>query len=238
SGFPSASIPDGANLEAGGVVGGGISGGSFPSGDTGMVPSPVETALAAVPGLVNPIHPAALANGPTSGPGTSGGTGTPTDAQPDLKQLAQSYGHLPLQFEPNEGQTDSRVKFLSRGAGYELFLTSTEAVLALSKSTALAANPKFGQPFDHPAQDIVPPEMNVLRMRWVGANPNAQISGLGQLPGISNYFIGNDPDKWVTDVPTYGEVAYKDLYPGIDLLYYGNNRRQIEYDFIVAPGVD
>jgi hypothetical protein len=74
-------------------------------------------------------------------------------------------------------------------------------------------------------------------MKLVGANPEPQVMGLDELPGKVNYFLGNDPTKWRTDVPTYAKVRYKDIYPGVDLVYYGN-QRQLEYDFIVAPGAD
>ena len=74
-------------------------------------------------------------------------------------------------------------------------------------------------------------------MKLVGANRAANVTALEELPGKSNYFIGNDPKKWRTDVPTYGKVKYQGVYPGIDLVYYGN-QRQLEYDFVVAPGAD
>src|SRR5439155_17798981 len=71
----------------------------------------------------------------------------------------------------------------------------------------------------------------------VGANQAAKVTALDELPGKSNYFIGSDPKKWRTDVPTYAKVKYEGVYPGIDLVYYGN-QRQLEYDFVVAPGAD
>jgi len=74
-------------------------------------------------------------------------------------------------------------------------------------------------------------------MKLVGANPASQIAGLEELPGRSNYFIGNDPKKWRTNVPNYAKVRYKGIYPGVDLVYYGN-QRHLEYDFVVAPGAD
>jgi len=74
-------------------------------------------------------------------------------------------------------------------------------------------------------------------MKLVGANPKALVVGLGELPGKSNYFVGNDPKKWRTNVSTYSKVRYKDVYPGIDLVYHGN-QGQLEYDFVVAPGAD
>ncbi len=72
-------------------------------------------------------------------------------------------------------------------------------------------------------------------MRLVGGNRNARAAGLDELPGKCNYFIGNDPDKWRTNIPTYARVKYESAYPGVDLMFYGN-QRELEYDFIVAPG--
>ena len=77
----------------------------------------------------------------------------------------------------------------------------------------------------------------VLRMKLRNANPAAKVTGVDELAGTSNYFIGNDPTKWRTNVPTYAKVKYQEIYSGIDLVYYGN-QRQLEYDFIVAPGAD
>ena len=74
-------------------------------------------------------------------------------------------------------------------------------------------------------------------MQIVGANPNATPVAQDQQPGIVNYFIGNDPTQWHTDIPTFGRVEYGDVYPGIDLAYYSRDG-QLEYDFIVSPGAD
>ncbi|HKY42980.1 MAG TPA: SBBP repeat-containing protein [Pyrinomonadaceae bacterium] len=136
-------------------------------------------------------------------------------------RVSESYGRLPLSFEANRGQTESQVKFLSRGSGYSLFLTSTEAVLALRKANVGSGDANS----------------DVLRMKLVGANPQPPVTGLDELPGKVNYFIGSDPKKWRTDVPTYARVKYRDVYRGIDLIYYGN-QRQLEYDFVVEPGAD
>ncbi|MGD8944401.1 MAG: hypothetical protein PVJ37_14120, partial [Desulfobacterales bacterium] len=129
--------------------------------------------------------------------------------------LQAAYLNLPLSFEANQGQTDPQVAFLSRGSGYTLFLTDSEAVVALSKSDS----------------------RSVLRMILLGASTGSKATGIGKLPGKSNYFIGNDPRKWHTHIPSYQKVKYPDVYPGVDLVYYGN-QRQLEYDFIVAPGAD
>ena len=158
----------------------------------------------------------------------------PSQAQEDAvpvsdNVLLANYGKLPLGFEPNQGQTDPRVKFLSRGPGYMLFLTADEAVLKLEVSPLLD---RKGAVERAPA---APPA--TYRMKLIGANPNTQAAALDVQPGKSNYFIGNDPKLWRTNVPNYSRVQYRDAYPGIDLVYYGNPQ-QLEYDFVVAPGAD
>ncbi|HEV7398081.1 MAG TPA: SBBP repeat-containing protein, partial [Pyrinomonadaceae bacterium] len=131
-------------------------------------------------------------------------------------RAGEAYGKLPLSFEINRGQTDGQVKFLSRGDGYKLFLTSNEAVLALTQ--------KGSQP-------------DVLTMRLVAANSHPEIEGRDLLPGKSNYLIGRNPANWRNSVSTYARVYYHDVYEGIDLVYYGN-QGQLEHDFIVAPGAN
>ncbi len=144
-------------------------------------------------------------------------------------RLALGYGKLPLSFEANQGQSDELVKFLARGQGYSLFLTPTEAVLSLR---APAQHKRSAAERDQPAQ-----RDTVVRMRLVGANTQPEVTGLDPLPGKSNYFIGDDPARWQRDVPSYARVKYADVYPGIDLVYYGN-QRQLEYDILVAPNAD
>src|SRR5216110_44310 len=139
-------------------------------------------------------------------------------------RVSESYGKLPLYFEANRGQTDKDVHFLARGPGYSLYLTSGEAVLVLAKPNADAK---------HDAK--APVKSVALRMGLVGAARKPVVSGLDEQTGKANYFIGKDPAKWRTNVPTYAKVHYRNVYPGIDLLYYGN-QRQLEYDFVVAPG--
>src|SRR5262249_49357393 len=80
-------------------------------------------------------------------------------------------------------------------------------------------------------------ESTVLRMRLAGANAEPGVSGVDELPGKSNYFIGSDPAKWRTNIPTYAKVRYRDVYSGIDLVYYGNGR-QLQNDFVVSAGAD
>lgn len=186
-------------------------------------------------------------------------------------RLVQNHRNLPISFELNKGQTDLRVKFISRGSGYTLFLTGDEAALALRTPSpkrdstlrarnSLGAKGKMAQAavrgplgkgagpllsMDNlklavsgsPARGSQRPSPSVLRMKLLGANPTAKVIGTEVLPGKSNYFIGNDPSKWRTDVPNYGKVQYKDIYSGVDLVYYGN-QGELEQDFVVSPGAD
>ena len=161
-------------------------------------------------------------------PATAAGASGPTQQA----RLHETYGKLPLSFEANRGQTDPEVKFLSRGSGYTLFLTSNEAVLALRKASRRPRNPNLKMEAPH-----LSPATALLRMRLAGASAEPRVLGLEELPGKSNYFIGNDPKNWRTDVATYAKVRYEDIYPGVDLVYYGN-QGQLEYDFMVAPGAD
>src|SRR6266700_386271 len=158
----------------------------------------------------------------------------PAAAATDAR-LSETYGKLPLHFEANRGQTDKDVRFLSRGAGYSLYLTASEAVLVLAKPNADAKGDVRAtrERRDTPtrAQSVA------LRMSLVGAARKPVVSGLDEQPGKANYFIGKDRSKWRTNVPTYAKVHYQNVYPGIDLVYYGN-QRQLEYDFVVAPGAD
>jgi ELWxxDGT repeat protein len=155
------------------------------------------------------------------------------------QQVLQAYGKLPLRFEANQDQTDAQVKFLARGGGYTLFLTSTEAVFALRQPQegGDAEAVKYGNTKRRRPERQTRKPATVLRMKLVGANPQPLVSGLGKLAGRSNYFIGKDPKKWRTKAPHYAKVRYGGVYPGVDLVYYGN-QRQLEYDFIVAPGAD
>jgi hypothetical protein len=130
---------------------------------------------------------------------------------------------LPLSFEANQGQMDPAVKFVSRGDGYALFLTSDSAVFRLRSS--------------RPDWDTAVSSPSLVWMKLAGASPRAAIEGAAALPGTVNYFIGNDPNKWITGATTYGKVSYRQIYQGIDLVYYGT-QRQLEYDFVVAPGAD
>ncbi|HXT36563.1 MAG TPA: SBBP repeat-containing protein, partial [Chloroflexota bacterium] len=152
---------------------------------------------------------------------------------------------MPLQFEPNRGQTDARVAYLAHGPGYTVYLTASEAVLGLY---APAPQPQgapllpdrlplswFAPALPPPAMPITPSA--VLHLSLVGANPQAAPMGQAQLPGEVNYLYGTDPSGWLTHLPTFAEVDYPNVYPGIDLVYHGR-QQQLEYDFNLQPGAD
>src|SRR5215470_15930484 len=143
-------------------------------------------------------------------------------------RLVKMYARQPMRFEANEGQTDANVKFLARGAGYRLFLTSDEAVVALRKPPRVG--PSFTSRFDSP----VP---TAMRLRFLGTSTATAVVGMEKLPGQSNYFMGNDQRRWRTQVPAYAKVRYEGIYPGVDLIYHGNPS-QLEYDLVAAPGAD
>ncbi len=204
-----------------------------------------------------------LAPNSANAPGTSAAptppVATPTDSVP-LKTSesasvigAQVYGRIPLSFELNQGQTHESVKFLTRSAGHAVFLTPRETVLALRnpkhksarEDNTLAGARKAG-PRSRAAQrnadsvasalDVGPPS-TVVRMSLVGAQPNPPVEGLELLETKSHYLIGNDPKKWITDVPHYAKVKHHDVYPGIDQIFYGTEGR-LEYDLVVNAGAD
>ncbi|MBS1808649.1 MAG: SBBP repeat-containing protein [Acidobacteria bacterium] len=151
----------------------------------------------------------------------------PHPALPLTPQLLTAIQQRPLQFEPNEGQAATPVKFLARGEGYQLFLTSTEALLGLRKSDCGKQTESTNHPCD-PA---------LVALQLVGANPSPVVQEQEELLGKSHYFQGNDPKAWRTNVPTYKKVKYEQVYEGIDWIHYGK-QQQLEYDFVVAPGAD
>ena len=146
----------------------------------------------------------------------------------------RAYGKLPLRFEPNRGQTASQVKFLARGAGYGLFFTQREAVLSLTKTGPPASG---GDSPSARAAEAKESATATVRIRPVGANPNPRITAGERQSGQSNYLTGGDSGKRLTGLPGYGRVSYRGVYPGIDLVYYGNQRK-LEYDFVLAPRAD
>ena len=150
--------------------------------------------------------------GPTAGSSAStGSAGTQQEA-------THAMPRLPLHFEANHGQADGRVKLLSRGRDYGLFLTPSEVVMNLAPGEGT------GQPWQ-------------LRMRLEGADRAAEVVGEEALDAKVNYLTGSDPSAWRTGVPTYAKARYRDVYPGTDLVLYGNGS-SVQYDFVLQPGAD
>jgi hypothetical protein len=150
-----------------------------------------------------------------------GGQGTP-------------FKSLPVRFELNAGQTDSQVRFTADTQSGVMFLTPTELVMKVFEpSKHISAKERRRSPEAYNTA----PNSSVVHLRTVNANPAARITGVDPLPGTTNYFLGNDPKNWHTNVPSFARVKYENVYPGIDLIYYGNEGN-LEYDFNVAPGAD
>jgi uncharacterized repeat protein (TIGR01451 family) len=146
-------------------------------------------------------------------------------------RIDRSFGKLPLQFEANQGQQPAQVKFVARGQDYTVFLTPDGAVLSLRKVRHQIRIDKPGPPVTEPKLEAAAD----LRLRLAGGNAAVRLTGADPLPGGVNYFIGKDPAKWRTGVTAYSRVRYEQVYPGIDLVFYGN-QRQLEYDFVLGPG--
>ncbi|HWP84233.1 MAG TPA: SBBP repeat-containing protein [Terriglobia bacterium] len=129
-------------------------------------------------------------------------------------QPSRRLARLPLVFEENRGQTDPAVRFLARRPGYACYFTASEVVLSLRQPERTT---------------------DLLRVKLAGANPHTAPEGMEALPGTVNYLLGNDPAQWRSGVATYAKVQYRNVYPGIDVVFYGNPQ-ELEFDFLVAPG--
>lgn len=185
-----------------------------------------ESQAAAIPGLVPNLVPTAIAS-----------------REAKSRALSLLAG-LPLIFEPNQGQrnldpADPRAKFVTRGSGYSLFLGSEGAILSLVSRDHFSRDHsrQNSSRQDSAKRGASVTQVESLQMKLAGANPNANVTGADLLPGKSNYFLGNDPAKWRHGVPQFARVRYENIYPGINLVFYGNQGR-LEYDFQVAPGGD
>ena len=136
----------------------------------------------------------------------------------------RAYNQLPMRFEKNMGQADSETSFLFQNQTMALKLSSDKAVIDIR------------QPIDVSAAD----QRSIIKsatMKFEGANPNIKGEGINKLITKSNYFTGSDPTNWQKEIPNYGKVQFNELYPGIDLVYYGNNG-QLEFDFNISPGTN
>jgi Beta-propeller repeat len=161
-------------------------------------------------------------------------------------KVRASLTTLPLAFEANQGQTDPQVKYMARGNGYTVFLTASDTVFALNSSSqapqnlALRGARNLGPASKLASKPSTKPlpsnhRTAAIRMHLIGGNPQSQIIADNELPGRSNYFLGNDPSQWHTDVEQYERISYRDVYPGINMAFYGV-QKQLEFDFIVVPG--
>ena len=163
-------------------------------------------------------------------------------------RVRASLDALPLAFEANQGQTDPEVRYMARGNGYQLYLTSSQAILRLvgqrtstSEVREMMLNKRRGPAavramFRNKARSQEKTSVASLRMNFVGAHARA-IDGWNQQSGKVNYFVGNDRSKWRTNIPLFGRVEYRNLYPGIDLAFRGESKK-LEFDYIVHPGAD
>ena len=166
----------------------------------------------------------------------------------EKSRIAEKRAQLPLSFEKNLGQTDSRVKFLSRTSLYTVFLTPSEVVFAMPMPPAMPPFPaNLGNGSIQAAgrsgkgglkENVDKPHLaSIIRMQMVGANSNPEITGEDIAPGKRDYFIGRDPAKWQRKVPLYSNVRYREIYSGVDLSFRGG-QQQMEFDFVVKPGAD
>jgi hypothetical protein len=146
-------------------------------------------------------------------------------------QLAAAYGKLPVTFEINQGQISGKARFIARGQGYSAFLTAGGMILSLRPTRVAPSQTSRAVPDAQPQS----PKNTLLQFNLLGAAENPSVVGEDLQPGRANYFFGKDPKRWHTNVPTYGRVRYKNVYPGIDLVYHGNCQ-QLEYDFEVSRG--
>jgi len=152
-------------------------------------------------------------------------------------RVRTSYAALPLAFEANEGQASAQVKYVARGSGYKLFLTSKQAIMALpagkrnSEVRDMMMNKRRGasrvkallKKRTQSGQEES--SLAVVRMNLLGANPHSQLVAADRQPGVVNYFLGNDPSKWHSNIGLYGKVNYQTIYPGIDLSFHGASQQ-------------
>jgi hypothetical protein len=170
---------------------------------------------------------------------------------PNSSATIQQMNQMPLAFTQNNGQWDSQVLFRANSGGATMWFTKegvtyqftrhvaslVGAALAAARDSgpnAVTAGDREGRPYNPDDRDSI--EQLVLTAKFVGANANPEVVAEGQMEYRCNYFLGNDPTKWHTDVPNYEAITLKDVYPGIDLKYSGDGTGQTAYEFIVAPG--
>lgn len=187
---------------------------------------------------VGPIAPLSFsASGPSAVTHIAKPLESSTVAGLERPQINNALDKLPRTFEPNMGQLDKSVKFSSRGSDYSLLLTATEAVFSFSQLDAQQSRDQSLVTRQPEGSQTAKRKTAVVRMKMVGANAKPRIEGLGPQSAKTSYFIGNDPNRWRTNTPSYQRTKYVGAFPGIDLEFYGN-QQQVKYDFIVAPSAD
>jgi hypothetical protein len=132
----------------------------------------------------------------------------PPDAE--VSRAKASLARLPLRFEENRGQAPAQARFVARASGYAVELTAQGPAMAVGERR--------------------------VDLRMLGSKPAPVIEGEQRMAAATNYFKGRR-EEWRTGIANYARVRYRDVYPGIDAVYYGN-QNQLEYDFVVAPGAD
>ncbi len=164
----------------------------------------------------------------------------PASLTTQRSQVLNTFAQMPLSFEPNQGQTDGRVKFLSRRSNFTIYLTSDGATLSMRSTRpglgSVGSSLNLRQALRQVGSERSAPSEDVS-FKFKGANPAPRIRSAGKLQTVTNYLIGNDPANWHSSIPNYTRVKYESIYPGVDVIFYGNYGR-LEYDIDVAPGVD
>jgi len=153
------------------------------------------------------------------------------DPAPGKIQSILGYGQTPLRFEVNSGQAESQVRYLSRGNGYAMYFAQNEVALILDGSTKES---HIGRHLTSPSALSKGKQFGIVHLQFKGANTNALILADQTLPEKVNYLIGNEPTKWHTGISAFRRVHYFEIYPGIDLVFYGN-QSHLEYDFVISP---
>ena len=195
------------------------------------VPIPSGSAAGAALALSRTLDPAPVAAGRAPAAAWNGlGARLAPAREAGRAQAVADYGNLPLAFELNAGQTDPSVSYLARGAGYVAFLTPSSLTLALSPPASTAALTATV-----PFTPAAPPTRTVVRLQLEGAGAQLPPEAQDPLPGVVNYLTGGNASAWHTNIPTYGQVTYPQVYPGVDLVYHGQ-AHQVAFDFTVHPG--
>ncbi len=165
-------------------------------------------------------------------------TTQPSNRSAITPKWEEAYANLPMGFEENRGQAAREVRFVAHGSGYALAFTPQETDITLLRRRVMNGSPLNRAAYLRALRAALKAQSTtVIRMQLEGINPSPEVAAADKLPGQTNYFVGNDPKKWVTDVPSYARVKYSGIYPGVDLVFYGN-QRHLEYDFVIAPGAD